>query len=127
LGFILNSWLKSYRTSDFGKNLSNEIYYENYNHVVREIFQSAETLLACNNEDPDQIYGHIVFNRPNIIHYVYVKQFCRKLGIANALVKAAGLDVSSPIICTHTNKCFPEIRGRHSNLIYNPFLLRNTA
>lgn len=46
--------------------------------------------IACSPEDPDVIVGYLVYE-PKTIHYVYVKEAFRKLGICRRLLVEAGL------------------------------------
>jgi ribosomal protein S18 acetylase RimI-like enzyme len=91
-GFILNSWLKSYRNSKFAKGLKNETYYRNQGELIMGLLATAVTVVACADDDEDQILGYIVGQEPvdgpgYQVHYVYIKHLYRRLGFASALTK----------------------------------------
>jgi hypothetical protein len=121
LPFIMNSWLRSWRDSDFAKLMKNEVFYENYEPFIKGILQRANVLVACSVDDPDQIFGYIVYENPQIVHYVYVKTVYKKLGLAKSLFKRT-VDITKPIVVTHANDYYEAVKGKYTNLIYNPFI-----
>jgi GNAT superfamily N-acetyltransferase len=99
--FIMNSWLKSWRNGP-PRQLPNEQYYREQTFVVQQILANSRVVVACNPEDETQIFGYIVAQdspAARFVHYLYVKQPYRRLGIARALVKETGL--RAPLFTTH--------------------------
>jgi len=102
--FIFNSWLKSYRSSNFAKDQCNVVFFENYKKVVSDLIERSLITIVCNPEDDNHLYGYIVFeNLPGnnlLVHYLYVKHTYRKQGIAKQLVGSVRTS-SNPILTSH--------------------------
>jgi ribosomal protein S18 acetylase RimI-like enzyme len=123
--FIYNSWLKAYRNSKLTREWPNEIYYKAQAKAITQIFFAAKTIIACSAEDKSQIYGYIVFQKVSetqIVHFLYVKQVFRRLGIGKSLVeKAFGEQTDEQEI--HTTHWLPRCR----KLGWKRFDLENPA
>jgi len=118
LAFIFNSWLKSYRDSSFGKSISNPMYFRQHHHVIDKLIGRTEIILAVNQDDPKQIYGYVCMERRGpipILHYLYVKQPYRKLGIARQLF---ALLPDDPFIYTHES---PVVSKFSQKGVYSPY------
>lgn len=127
--FLFNSWLKSYRNSDFARALRNDIFYSMHHLVIERILQrpTTQVLIACDPTAPDVVYGYLVAERvggPPIYHFLYVKAAFRRAGIAKALLEATGAS-SGLAFFTHATKdslaiarAFPAV-----SLTLNPYLL----
>lgn len=88
----------------------------NYNRVVNHILKNpkSETIIACLKEDPTVILGYAVLEKPDTLHWVYVKEAWRKFGIARHLVPKT--------ITTVTHLTSPGLAlKRRFGLIYDPF------
>lgn len=122
--FVLSSWLKSYRYSQAARNVVNDIYFsEQVGQKARilEMLSDCRTLVACDEEEGDCIYGWICAESiegsvPPVVHYVYVKSSYRRRGLARALLKAAGVG-GAPFWATHETAA---IRGR-IDYVYCPW------
>lgn len=105
--FIFNSWLKSYRSSNFAKDQCNTVFFENYKKIVSDIIERSLITIVCNPEDDNHLYGYIVFeNLPGsnlLVHYLYVKHTYRKQGIAKRLVDSVRTS-SNPILASHNTQ-----------------------
>ncbi len=122
--FIFNAWLKSYRSSEFAKNIQGEIYYHEHHKVIEEILKTNNVLVACNNEDPSQIYGFMCAGfTQNVftVHYVYTKHTFRRMGIASALVKAFEYNPNYACICTHETNAVKKLI-KDNAVIYHPYI-----
>lgn len=124
--FIFNSWLKSYReTGLLCKNVSNTIYFDNHHKILQRIVQKAVIMVACAESDPSQIYGYMVAERVEgflVVHYAYVKHSFRKLGIATAMLKEFGHDITKASCFTHYTKSSEKLALKF-NLVYHPYLI----
>ena len=132
LPLILNSWLKSYRNAPACTTVPNDIYFsEDRGQKARilDLLSNGQTLIACDPEDDDCVYGWIcteepgVSSVPPVVHYVYVKQAYRLRGVARGLLKAAGVG-DAPFWATHET-----IAARKTGIpyIYNPYHLATQA
>ena len=121
INFIYATWLRSYRTgSSIGRQSRNTIYYREYNKVIDQILNSSTIKIACLDEDELIILGYAVFDRENI-HYIFVKEAFRRLGIAKRLVESS---LILPETCTHSTYLAEAVIEKFK-LTYNPFLLFN--
>jgi len=127
--FIFNSWLKCGRQSQSVKSIQNEIYYYHQHKVIEGLLKTCTVLIACSAEDTLQIYGYLVCGKVeniDVIHFIYVKQAYRKLGIANLLLQSQNIDIRKPVFITAmVNLLFTIGRGvkKKYPLIYNPYLI----
>lgn len=123
LNFILNSFLRSQR--DIGDNalIAQDAYYSTAGAKAKivGILQHAEVLVACNPDDPDQIYGYCVYDRPATLHAVYCKQFMRGNGLATLLVEHCLPDFgSTPTKVTSLCRDYRRRAEKH-RLTYDPY------
>lgn len=126
--FIYNSWLKSFGKSAEARRMIGRVYFQGYENIINKIKDSnAYVALALNPDDSDQILGYLVFSFDDeialsVIHYVYVKEAFRKLGIAKKLLEAVHeKPKEEAIICTFANDIFDELKDKYL-LTYNPFM-----
>ena len=134
--FIFHSWLKSYRASwAKGSNpmryVDKEIYYANQKEIINYILQTSYVICAHNPDDINQLFGYIVAEPsdygPAIIHYVFVKQPFRNLGIGTMLYREAKSYTNhtsgAPVIATHATGPFHESLCKKYRAVYDPFLI----
>lgn len=121
LNFVLNSFLRSLRGHPNLRHIPNEVYYPEQKLTLDRYIRSCHTLVMCNPEVPDQIFGYVI-GTPNIeTVFVYVKYPYRKFGFAKRL-----LETLHPALYTTTIKAAYTCRGwaeasaqfRH---IYHPY------
>lgn len=90
--FILATWMKgNYYGSDWFKEIEKKSYYNNYSRYVQKILLKPSVIIAiaCLKENPDIILGYSVTEEvsgKNIVHFVYVKDEWRKIGIAKDIL-----------------------------------------
>lgn len=123
--FIFNSWLRSYRNSPFARNISNTIYFNEQHKLLEELVKTCKVVVACNESDTSQIYGYIVGDNIDgflVIHYLYVKQSFRNMGIGKSLLNMFDHDIDKAAIYTHHTKIADRLAPRF-NLIYHPYVL----
>lgn len=125
VSFIFSSWLKSYRGSPFARNVANEIYFNEHHLLIEKLVRENEVIIACNNEDENQIYGYIVAGKTESIftlHYIYVKHNFRSMGIGAALLNHFEHDASVASIYTHYTRLCDKL-GPKYNFIHHPYIL----
>lgn len=129
VNFILNSWLKSYRSSYAVKGVCDTIYYREQKRIIMALVNKPGMALfvASDPDDANEIFGWLCAEQraasasPTlVVHYAYVKQAFRRLGILRALLET--FDVPQGGLM-HTHESF----GSHEcamrlGSIYNPFL-----
>lgn len=127
--FVANSYLKSYRTAPEAKAMVNDIYFPEYKTRLIHMASTGTILVACSNEDPDQIFGYIMVGEVgtySILHYVYVKFPFRRLGIAKALTLAALPDIGNKLtIVTHQPKNWRAVEDKYA-LLFQPRYAKET-
>ncbi len=129
VGFIFNSWLKSYKFSPFARSITNTIYYAEHHKVIERLLKEHQTIIACNQEDPSQIYGFINAGKVDgifCLNYIYVKQPFRNLSIGKALLNSFDHDLSTASVYTHHTRVAERLAAKYS-MIYHPYLLFNNA
>lgn len=92
--FIYRNWLDSYFPEQRAR-VKKTVYYAGHHALIERLLARSRCLVACNVDDPDQLYGFAVgesFGAPMssvfALHYVYVKQTFRRMGIGGRLVLA---------------------------------------
>ena len=122
--FVFNSWLKSFRSSTFAKQISNTIYYHDHHIVIEKLLKNNDVIIACSKSDPNQLYGFICAGQTDgifTLHYIYVKHPFRRMGIAKALFNAFEHDPSHASIYTHRTKAAEKLQDRY-NMVHHPYI-----
>lgn len=121
-GYIIDSWLQSYRHSPFATQLPDWAYWSDFGHVglVESIVGNVPGKVACLPDDPSFIYAWVVGDR-HWLHYVFVRNEFREQGLARALVDAAGM-AAGPLRVTHMTQEFSRRIGRNRPVEFtNPY------
>jgi GNAT superfamily N-acetyltransferase len=99
----------------------NELYYYEQTRVVEKLLKESITLILCNPEIPDQIYGYIIANPNEETHFVYVKYTYRKFGFARKLLEAAHpLLYKKTLRASYTCRNWPEVSAKFRH-IHSPY------
>lgn len=126
--------------------IEDQIYRHGQRQLIERLLRSSDILVATSSEDQDTILGYIVYQPPQTIHYCYVKEGFRKLGICRALVNLTHTEggdrytsrttdsngtteINLPVTyTTHTTVAWlrvcPSIRGERV-FVYDPYRLMN--
>lgn len=124
LPFIFDTFLKSYKMSSaIGKSCRNGIFFDNYRLVVDDILESSSVTIACHKDEPSVIFGYII-HQGNILHYIFIKEAFRNLGLAKALYNH-GLQDTDPLFgyLYTTHKTFISEKIESLKVPFNPFVL----
>lgn len=121
INFILSTWLKSYWESlkryatggQFVPIPRAEVFYKEHQEKIKHLLKDA-TVVVCNPpDDENQIIGYLVY-KGDCLHFCYVKNVFRRIGIANKLMALApGLKTYS-----HHTTYARHITG---GMTYNPY------
>lgn len=117
--FIYSNWMNSLRFgNDYFKLTQSATFYDAYGKYITDIMhrEDARVRVCVLSDDEDTALGFSV-DEKDILHYVYVKKECRKMGIANFLV-VRGFKTISHI--THIGLSIWQEKYPTINL--NPFL-----
>lgn len=126
LAFLYDSWLESYRRSDFARRVKKENYFVWHRLMIDQALKRPSTTVYVANYkgEEDVILGYMVTELLNgerrIVHYAYVKKPFRRQGLASLLFQVA--EVQSPFIITHwTWDADPIIESKISKITYDPY------
>lgn len=122
--FIFNSWLKCYRHSKAALQIQNEIYFQGQHRLIEGLVHRARFIIACNPADETQIYGYScgeTIEDVTCVHFIYVKEPYRKLGLACTLLAALGHVPGTPYLYTHKTHAAEKLEKKHA-MVYHPFL-----
>lgn len=125
VGFIFNSWLKSYRDAPFVSGIPNTIYYREMHLAIEKVLARANVVIACDPGEPELIFGWGVGEGAKdgtlLLHYLYVKHALRKFGIAKSLEEEfKKLPHTGVAYTCRTPPLFEAIR-RRPLYVYTPF------
>jgi len=86
--FLFTTFLKSYRNSSFARAIPTPIYFYCQRKRIERLIENknVEILIATDPENTDVIYGYAIIESGCILHYVFVKNNFRMLGIASKLL-----------------------------------------
>lgn len=124
--FILQTWVRSLADAPTYRWLPAPAFYAEMNarahHLVERYADT--TFMAVLDTDDDAFVGWVCSTPGQVIHHLYVKHACRRMGVATALVMhAAG---KLPISATHWGEHCDAIAVNHPmSLFYQPGLVRH--
>ena len=124
VGFIFNSWLKSFRNSNYARYISNTIYFTEHHKLIEKLITENKVIVACNQEDPNQLFGYICAGNVEgffICHYIYVKHTYRNMGLGKELLNQFNHDPATAGLYTHHTRIADRLAPRY-NLVYHPYL-----
>lgn len=127
---ITSTWLRCYRHAPFVQGIPNTVYFYNHHKILEEVLPRSMVLVACNPDNPDDIYGWCCYEMTSnaaIVHFVYVKTQHRRQRIAHRLVEMIeGHENPSAYVYTHRTPLVKKIL-REAQLpkswVYNPYTL----
>lgn len=121
LNYVLSSWLRNYRTSIKTRGIESEVYYDQqHGHHAAIVAALQRANVLCAGVEPGQVLGWVCYEQPNIVHYIHIKYDFQRLGVARALLAAAGL--RAPLVVTHWHSACDRATVRGDKLLYNPYL-----
>jgi ribosomal protein S18 acetylase RimI-like enzyme len=96
VGFVLDSWLRSFRDAWPNCAMPMQVYYEHYRPIAMGLLQrdGVRGMVACRPDQPSRLYGYVVAEHAGdipVLHYLGVKRAYRGVGIAAALARAVGI------------------------------------
>jgi hypothetical protein len=114
--FILKSWLTTFKnTGPAVIRMLDSEYFQDYQVIIKHFMSHSKTTIVCDPDDEAVIWAYMV-ESPHAIHYIYVKETFRQLGIGKFLVSQ-----SKHQHFTHWTHALKPIINKFPDLIYNPF------
>jgi len=123
--FIYSSWLKTYKkASYFAKRIRNDVFFKEHHKIIDYLFSkpTIAVLIACPKGDPDTITGYLVYEPNKVVHFIYIKDAYRSMGIARVLFEKALIDPSH-ITFSHWTNAVDEFIKKYPEIIYDPYAL----
>jgi GNAT superfamily N-acetyltransferase len=124
INLVYNSWLKQHYGSAFSQGIPPHVYFTGHRVILNYLTKAAIIKVACSVEDASHIYGWMCAETHEVplVHFVYVKQPYRRMGIATLLLEEYGWSKGGDIIASHyfRGKAF-KVYGRQ--VVYNPYIL----
>jgi len=124
-GYILQTYTKSLHQTHPLNFIPNQIFFPFYTEIINKLLTSSTTLVACIDDDPDQIVGYMIGHHHNtsvVIHWATTKGIFRRLGVMKALLNEMN-PTSKNVICSHYFDLFKKIKDKY-HLIYDPTVLQ---
>lgn len=124
--FIFSTWLKCYKhQSYFAKRIRYDTFFEHHHKIVDDILnrESISVKLAVLKDDESLILGYVAFeqDKDTAIHFLFVKQAFRRMGIARALLNELDCDLNG-VTFSHWTYDFDHILRKYPEMQYNPYL-----
>ena len=95
VAFIFHSWLKCYRHAPGVAGISSPVYYAQHHLLIEGLCRTAKITMVCAKQDPTQLFGYICYDTAEglpVLHFIYVKETYRRMGIAHMLCKDANIE-----------------------------------
>lgn len=129
--FIFNSWLMSYRKAPATHGIPSNVYYSQHHKLIEEMLNrpSARAMIVCPENDRDLICAYMVAEpmqntdgKAVMVHFVYVKETFRLLGIVKTLAKSFGINNDTVLFCSHYTSAAKPLVEKFG-IVYNPYHL----
>lgn len=85
--FVAKSWANGARK--YYPHVPRDSYRRGIDRLIDRSFARSDVSLLCDRDDPEQLFGFIVYEQPDRLHWVYVKHPFRREGLARQLLAAA--------------------------------------
>lgn len=109
---IYSSWIRSYCADISIPGPQRSWLFAAQRSLIHDLLPRCHTLVACQPEHPDQVYGYLVHGPGRVMHWIYVKDIFRRAGVATRLMVEAFGDFKDRIYYTHGSRCTPHYRRR---------------
>ena len=111
--FVLTTWLRSYESSEWARSMGRGVFHHHHHAIAERLLRSCELTLATS---ADGVYLGWSLRAPSLLHYVYVKQQFRRLGIGLAMI--SGMEPGYRY--SHRTS---DWRKFERDNVYNPYLI----
>lgn len=120
LNFVLHSWLRSLRSaSHYHRKIPSKTFYDSHAKIIEGILERGHCLVVNPINLAKIIVGYIIWEHGDdetvILHYVYVKESYRKMGLSKFLIETVSYGRDK--IATHFSELIKDTT-------FNPYLLR---
>lgn len=132
-GFVAGTWLRSFQSAPAVRRVDPDEYYKQHARLVRAVIDRSQIVIAEHASETTSgsehlLLGYVVGERDrfgSVVHYTYVKGFCRRQGIAAALWSRLLDELSrggddGAVRYTHSKSPFTDIAGKRG-WQYSPY------
>ncbi len=94
LPVAVHAWTQELRHSGFSRSVPDNVYFPEQRRLVTALVCASTTLVACNPEDANHVFGYVCGVRGvpgssvSVLHWLYVKSVYRKVGLGALLLDA---------------------------------------
>ena len=128
--FVFSTLLKNYKHSSyFAKRIKPVIFFAGHHDVVAYLVEkpNVDTFIAHPKDDTETILGYLTCERRAeealpIVHFVFVKDAFRNMGIARALFEHAKINPNE-MRFTHWTYPVDDLIRKWPEMIYDPYKL----
>ena len=94
MGFVMDSWFRSYRNSEWAGVIPNHLYYPTMREMLASLISRGAKILAAIavTEEGERVIGYVCHENKKmetVLHYLYVKDPYRRAGLGKKLVSLA--------------------------------------
>lgn len=126
LPFVMSSWFKSYFSGPQITWLPPLVKAVLHRHIEGHLRAGLYSVtLAVEASNPTQVFGWICNGMDEeraTVHYIYVKHLFRRLGIARALLRSAGVKTGEGFHATHYTRVCSNAEKANYKIWYYPEL-----
>lgn len=125
--FVYSTWLRNYKHSSyFAKRIRPHTFFKGHWNVVNHLLAKPTVIvfIAHPKEDEETILGYLaceLADKP-IVHFIFVKDAFRNMGIATALFEHAKIDPNN-MFFTHWTIPVDDFMNKYGDMIYDPYKL----
>lgn len=125
LKFVFDAWSNSFRKSPWAGCIPNHLYDQVSRETARTILDRGAVVLVAvtpiDGQEGRRVMGFVVVepNR-NVLHFLYVKEMYRRLGIGRALLEAATAEFDPELDYTYTHRTKASTRFLGERFAWNP-------
>ena len=126
INFVYSTWLRCYKhDSPITKYTKRDLFFGEHQKLLDHILTKKETtvVVAVDENDEDLIFGFLAYE-PKIIHFCYVKEPFRKMGIARQLIESQELKLSECQASHVTYTLLDLWTHQKVDIQFNPYLLQ---
>lgn len=121
MDMIYDNWLRTFRRSQFGGDVRKSVYHDRQRERIDRLLRRplADLRIASNPDSEFVAYGWALVEGP-AVHYAFVKDGFRRLGVVQALLA----DMPADFVYSHRNGLAKFIvDAKWPEAIYDPYLV----
>lgn len=130
--FVFSGWVESFRSAHAAGPIPSDMYRTLYREILRRVLDRSRVVVAYNLDRPTQLFGFAVRDREDdqerpVLHYVFVKQFFRRNGVARYLVQELGISTRDPFVYTFKSQAAKTIARKWTGGCFDPMVVRRAT